>query len=144
VGAVLVALIGWSTVALREEGHRGVWNAGLIVSSLACALAVVYVAERPRHVAATLLSSDLLVDIGRRSYALYLWSYVLNTWLRDTGPYESILVLVTSFLAAEISYRLVELPALRFKHHFSTVEPVPAIELGLERSLLVLSDGRPG
>ena len=62
--------------------------------------------------------------IGKRSYALYLWSYVLNTWLRDTGVFESFLVIATSFLAAEISYRFVELPALRFKHHFSTVPPV--------------------
>jgi peptidoglycan/LPS O-acetylase OafA/YrhL len=143
LGAAIVTLIGWSIVALRQEGDRGVWNAGLIVSSLACALAVVYIAERPHHLAATLLSSELLVDIGRRSYALYLWSYVLNTWLRDTGPFESSLVLITSFLAAEISYRLVELPALRFKHHFSAAEPVPANDLALDPSLLVLSTARP-
>jgi peptidoglycan/LPS O-acetylase OafA/YrhL len=142
LGAALVALIGWSIVALREEGHRGVWNGGLIVGSLACALAVAYVAERPRHLAATLLASELLVDIGRRSYALYLWSYVLNTWLRDTGPFETSLVLLTSFLAAEISYRLVELPALRFKHHFSASESAPTNDLGLDPALLVLSASR--
>jgi peptidoglycan/LPS O-acetylase OafA/YrhL len=119
LGAVLVGAIVWSSYALRQEGHRGLWNAGLMVCTLACALAVVFVVERPQRPAARFLSSRVLVAIGKRSYALYLWSYVLNTWLRDTGFFESFLVITTSFLAAEISYRYVELPALRFKHHFS-------------------------
>ena len=75
--------------------------------------------------------------IGKRSYALYLWSYVLNTWLRDTGGVEPYLVIATSFLAAEISYRFVELPALRLKHHFETTRttdrpPVPALAAEFE------------
>ena len=78
---------------------------------------------RPQHLAARFLSSRLLVAIGKRSYALYLWSYVLNTWLRDTGAAEPYLVVATSFLAAEVSYRCVELPALRLKHHFETTRP---------------------
>ncbi|HEY2213660.1 MAG TPA: acyltransferase [Acidimicrobiales bacterium] len=141
LGAVLVALIAWSTYALRQEGHRGTWNTGLIVCTLACSLGVVYLTERPLASASRLLSSKLLVGIGRRSYALYLWSYVLNTWLRDTGFWESFLVIGGSFLAAEISYRLVELPALSFKHHFSTipVEPAPSeIERMLATATLAL------
>jgi len=120
LGAGILGAIVWSSYALRQEGNRGVWNAGLIVCSLSCALAVVFVVARPHRIAARILSSPLLVAIGKRSYALYLWSYVLNTWLRDTGAFESVLVIATSFLAAEISYRFVELPALRFKHHFAT------------------------
>jgi peptidoglycan/LPS O-acetylase OafA/YrhL len=129
LGATLVALIAWSAYALRQEGQRGTWNTGLIVCTLACALGVVYLAERPLAGAGRLLSSGLLVGIGRRSYALYLWSYVLNTWLRDTGFWESFLVIGGSFLAAEISYRLVELPALSFKHHFSTTPSVEPLVL---------------
>jgi peptidoglycan/LPS O-acetylase OafA/YrhL len=124
LGATLLILIAWSSYALRQEGHRALWNTGLIVCTLACSLGVVYLAERPLAGAGRLLSSRLLVGIGRRSYALYLWSYVLNTWLRDTGFWESFLVIGGSFLAAEISYRFVELPALRLKHHFSTTTPV--------------------
>jgi peptidoglycan/LPS O-acetylase OafA/YrhL len=120
LGAAIVGAIVWSCYALREEGHRGLWNTGLIVCTLACALAVVFIVERPRFAAGRFLSSRLLVAIGKRSYALYLWSYVLNTWLRDTGGAEPYLVIATSFAAAEISYRFVELPALRLKHHFET------------------------
>jgi peptidoglycan/LPS O-acetylase OafA/YrhL len=124
VGAIL-----WSCYALRQEGNRGLWSTGLIVCTLACALAVVFVVERPQRAAGRALSHRLLVAIGKRSYALYLWSYVLNTWLRDTGALEPYLVITTTFLAAEISYRFVELPALRLKHHFETTKPtdVPAL-----------------
>ena len=132
LGAAIAGAIVWSCYALRQEGDRGLWNTGLIVSTLACALAVVFIVERPERAAARILSSRLLVAIGKRSYALYLWSYVLNTWLRDTGGVEPYLVIATSFLAAEISYRFVELPALRLKHHFETTRttdraPVPAL-----------------
>jgi peptidoglycan/LPS O-acetylase OafA/YrhL len=118
LGAVLVGLIAWSAYALRQDTDRGLWNMGLIICSLSCAAAVAFIAERPEGIAGRLLSSRLLVGIGQRSYALYLWSYVLNTWLRDTGFWEPVLVLGTSFLMAEVSYRLVERPALRLKHHF--------------------------
>jgi peptidoglycan/LPS O-acetylase OafA/YrhL len=128
LGAALLGLIAWSNWALHEEGHRGTWNAGLIVCSVACALAVIYLVERPHHLAARLLSGKLLVGIGKRSYALYLWSYVLNTWLRDTGYFEPLLVIGTTFLVAEISYRFVELPMLRLKHHFTPTVRVPAAE----------------
>jgi peptidoglycan/LPS O-acetylase OafA/YrhL len=90
------------------------------VCSLACALASSSLSNARSGRRPASCRRLLLVAIGKRSYALYLWSYVLNTWLRDTGFFESFLVIATSFLAAEISYRFVELPALRFKHHFST------------------------
>jgi peptidoglycan/LPS O-acetylase OafA/YrhL len=129
-GTLILALAGWACFALGHEGHRGLWNAGLMVGSIACALGVVYLVERPADAAGRLLAHPWLVAIGQRSYALYLWSYVLNTWLRDTGFFESFLVISLTFLAAEISYRLVELPALRYKHHFEprrtpTVDPDP-------------------
>ena len=139
LGSALVGAIVWSSYALRQEGHRGLWNTGLIVCTLSCALAVVFIVERPERLAARFLSSRLLVAIGKRSYALYLWSYVLNTWLRDTGGVEPYLVIASSFLAAEISYRFVELPALRLKHHFETVRRTdsPAIPV------LAVTDGTP-
>ena len=49
LGAAIVGRIIWSCYALRQEGHRGLWNTGLIVCTLACALAVVFVVERPQR-----------------------------------------------------------------------------------------------
>jgi peptidoglycan/LPS O-acetylase OafA/YrhL len=139
LGSTIVGVICWSAYALRQEGDRGLWNTGLILCSVACALGVVFVVERPEGTAGRFLSSGPLVAIGKRSYALYLWSYVLNTWLRDTGFFESFLVVGLSFLAAEISYRFVELPALRYKHHFTTATPVEPEGAELQEIALTLS-----
>ena len=123
VGAALVATVLWTNVAMRQEGHRIIWCTGLAVASVTLALGVVYLAERPHGWAARLLSLDIVVAVGQRSYALYLWSYVMNTWLRDTGNFESVFVIASTFLAAEISYRLVEVPMLRMKHRFTSPTP---------------------
>jgi peptidoglycan/LPS O-acetylase OafA/YrhL len=139
LGATLIGLGLWATFALSHEGHRDVWNSGLMVGSIACALGVVYVVERPQHLAGRFLSAPLLSAIGQRSYALYLWSYVLNTWLRDTGYFESLLVIATTFLAAEISYRFIELPALRHKDRFSPRSDRRPQELWTPEPVLVLT-----
>jgi peptidoglycan/LPS O-acetylase OafA/YrhL len=124
VGVLLLGAVIWTNFAMRQEGHQVEWCAGLAVSSVALAVGVVYLAERPHGLAARLLSLDVVVAVGQRSYALYLWSYVMNTWLRDTGNFKSLLVIGTTFLAAEISYRLVEVPMLRKKDRFSD-HPAP-------------------
>jgi peptidoglycan/LPS O-acetylase OafA/YrhL len=146
LGVLAVGVILWSASALHQESQRGEWNTGLIAASIACALSVVYVVERPLYLAGRVLSSDLLVAIGKRSYALYLWSYVLNTWFRDTGILESFLVVGGSFLAAEISYRFVEIPALRYKDRFLPAPPAPqeeSVAVPTSRHDLVVSGSGP-
>ena len=123
LGTSIVGAICWSAHALRQEGDRNLWNTGLTVCSVACALGVVFMVERQQKPTGRFLSSSLLVAIGQRSYAIYLWSYVFNTWFRDTGFFESFLVIGLSFLMAEVSYRFVELPAMRYKYLFTIVAP---------------------
>jgi peptidoglycan/LPS O-acetylase OafA/YrhL len=83
-----------------------------------------------------LLSSGLAVRIGRRSYGLYLWQYViLFAVIATVKPYIGLFrggsdvwrlvfamalvgVVAASFAAAELSYRFIELPALRRKRRF--------------------------
>ncbi len=86
-----------------------------------------------------LLSSTLAVWIGRRSYGLYLWHFVtydvvIAVFDHYSGNYvqgglsarqigiDSIYVIafITSFLIAALSYRFVELPALRLKRRFQS------------------------
>jgi peptidoglycan/LPS O-acetylase OafA/YrhL len=71
------------------------------------------------------LSTRIPVWIGRRSYGLYLYHYVLFNaiwpyWFHGLGDLAKIGL---SFIVAAISYRYVELPALRLKRRFETIRP---------------------
>jgi peptidoglycan/LPS O-acetylase OafA/YrhL len=71
---------------------------------------------RPRDnsVFRRLMSSDIAVYIGKRSYSLYLWHWPVYVLLRWTVGLQGILAQITalavSFLLASASYRWVELP----------------------------------
>ena len=123
LGAAIVGAIVWSCYALRQEGHRGLWNTGLIVCTLACALAVVFIVERPERPAARFLSSQTARRHRQallRPLPVVLRPQHLAARHRRRSSRTS--SSPTSFLAAEISYRFVELPALRLKHHFETTK----------------------
>ena len=69
------------------------------------------------------LSTRIPVWIGRRSYGLYLYHYVIFAalwpyWFHGLGDLAKIGL---SFVIAAISYRYLELPALRFKRRFETI-----------------------
>ncbi len=84
-----------------------------------------------------LLRSWWAVRIGRRSYGLYLWHLVVIAMARQLfAPYTGIypmggerriifavvtgVAVAVSFGTAELSYRFVELPALRLKRRFQS------------------------
>ncbi len=86
-----------------------------------------------------LLSSRLAVWIGRRSYGLYLWHFLIFTTAASlyhhfthnyNGPgfgaqnltidLVNVVAFAVSFITAALSYRFLELPALRLKRHFRT------------------------
>jgi peptidoglycan/LPS O-acetylase OafA/YrhL len=74
-----------------------------------------------------LLTNRAIVYVGKRSYALYLWHYAIGYWLRDLDTVPQILLsFAVSFLAAELSHRLVEAPALRLKGRFGSESETPA------------------
>ena len=61
----------------------------------------------------------MLVWLGQRSYAVYLWHYLFATWLNPLSPGSSIPVgVAASLLAAHLSWQLVEAPALRYARRF--------------------------
>lgn len=64
------------------------------------------------------LASRPIVFLGRRSYALYLWHLPVAHWLRDIEPLPHVVLCsLVSLGLAEVSWRVVEEPALRFKPH---------------------------
>jgi len=85
---------------------------------------------QPRIVAAV-LGARPLVAIGRLSYGLYLVHIPIIAWLfgHELGwdhPVRTVLAVVLIFLAALLSYYVVERPFLRLKDRFSAVGPVDA------------------
>lgn len=68
----------------------------------------------------SLLSSKALVYFGQRSYSLYLWHFAFTHYLPAQlgflpGPAAIAVTLALSMCAAELSYRFIEQPFLKFK-----------------------------
>ena len=68
--------------------------------------------------------------MGRRSYGLYLWQYIAFETAKALYPAEFLgqrrivtavfigVLFIVPFIVAELSYRFIELPALRLKQRF--------------------------
>ncbi len=92
----------------------------LVVSQIVPALA-----DR-RAVLTPLFSQRWLVWAGKRSYGLYLWHYVWATWTHPLGLWPGVpLGVAAALVCTQISWLLVEVPAVRFGRRFA-VEPNPA------------------
>ncbi len=122
---VAVAAAACLVVAGVGEAHTGErtwWVGATALASLAGTVLVVVVAEE-RGRLSTVLAHPVLVWLGRRSYAAYLWGYVFNTWFRSLGLATAPLVVACTFAAAELSYRTVEVPYRR--RHRRQARPAP-------------------
>jgi peptidoglycan/LPS O-acetylase OafA/YrhL len=67
--------------------------------------------------------------VGRRSYAIYLWHEMIRAWTDDLPRVAAIIVTVgATLLAAELSYRIVERPALALKDRLArSVHPAAPV-----------------
>jgi peptidoglycan/LPS O-acetylase OafA/YrhL len=83
-----------------------------VVATFAGAGAILSIVERPRSVAARLLALPVMVWVGTRSYALYLWHYVWLTWFHAFGFIGTLMALAASLACAEISWRFIESKAI--------------------------------
>ncbi len=96
--------------------------------SLGAAVLIANVVDERAPRKATILSHPIVIYLGQRSYALYLWHYVWLTWLRSLGLMGIVGAFAASLACAEFSWRIVEAPALARKRHFSSMpafEPAP-------------------
>ena len=141
VAAALLALL-----ILRQRGlHSGEWPVLVVgqslVSLLAAGLLAVVVADAPAQWqwVARGLSAAWLRDLGRYSYAMYLFHFplhhalkpVLTPWITATDdPWRLArvlthvgTVLALTYLAARLSWRVLEAPALALKDRWA---PSPA------------------
>jgi peptidoglycan/LPS O-acetylase OafA/YrhL len=114
-GLAFLAMVFMSNV--RDDSmYRG----GYTFLTITCAILVLGGAFSLSGPVSSLLGNRVLVYLGRRSYALYLWHMPIGIWLRHLEIEEQLVLAgLLSFAAAELSYRLVERPALRLKARLS-------------------------
>ena len=102
------------------------WTQLVTLASVVVVIGAVFAQSRPMVI---VLGGGPLAYFGRRSYALYLWHLPIGLVLRQLGAVEHLLIVGgLSLLAAEISYRLIERPALRWKDRFSARRPEAAAQ----------------
>jgi peptidoglycan/LPS O-acetylase OafA/YrhL len=103
---------------------RGLYLYGLLVCSLASAVLIGnVVVGRPALLVQT-LETPPLVFVGKISYGLYLWHYVVFWIVRDyTGGWTHAsrvpLELAAAIGVAVVSYYVLELPIVRYKARFT-------------------------
>jgi peptidoglycan/LPS O-acetylase OafA/YrhL len=123
-GAVTVlAVVAWFAADRSAFRYRGGFS--LIALAAAMVVAVLAVEEPAGRTAASapagvrVLSWGPLRYVGSRSYAVYLWNYVFATWFHPLGGWSIVPGVAATFMAAEVSWRLVERPALALKSRWA-------------------------
>jgi len=124
-GSLLV--LGWGSWVFDQTVSTEVFTATWVAVSVAAGLLVVAFLGDATTSHNSIVRSPVATYVGRRSYALYLWHYVWLTWLAGFGLLSVPLALAATFAAAEISWRLVERPALTLKRRFSSVPVARAV-----------------
>lgn len=127
---ILVALLANMTLAFADL-RLSVIIAVLLTSML---LMLIASSQLSGH---TLLSTSLVVYVGKLSYSLYLWHwpiFVIGVWIAADGWLEKALQLILAGVAAALSYHLIE---TRFRYaRWSAIVPKPAVALLVMTPLL--------
>jgi len=99
--------------------------------AVSSAILLLDLVERPRSALARALSARPLVRAGRISYGLYLWHWPIFLALTPalvnlSSPSLNLLRFATTWALAELSFALIERPALSWKRSWRSVAPAPA------------------
>ena len=127
VALVALAAMMWQfrdVVVVEDVGQQGydlLYRGGFALVGLATLVAIAMVTHPRSRLGRYVLGAPLLVWIGRRSYGLYLYHWVIFQAYRQNnqllgGPLaagEFIALMVVSLGLSEVSYRFVETPIRR-------------------------------
>jgi peptidoglycan/LPS O-acetylase OafA/YrhL len=131
IGGILATILAFPVPFHRTWHALLLW---MVVLSVSTTVLIARLVTDERAVLSRILAWPPLVAIGVRSYALYLWHFPLYTLIQPellghhlSRPAEAVLQWGATFVAAELSLRLVERPAWRLKDRLRTT-PVAGIE----------------
>ena len=140
--AVAVAAPLGLAATLRLAGNDGqlgypIDNTAIaLVAAIGLALVVLPAGGRPPRIARG-LEAPAAVALGLVSYSLFLWHEPVIYWLRDhdliaPGPagfvLNTVVLFVITVALSVVTYRLIEVPALRLKARTAPAPPAPAAE----------------
>jgi peptidoglycan/LPS O-acetylase OafA/YrhL len=117
IGIACLGILALAFVFAGPESNL-IYRGGLLVIAFATA-GVIAVASHPALAFGSWLATPLLRYIGTRSYGIYLWHWPIFTVLRPgidvaaTGFPVFVARIALTLLAAEFSYRYVEMPIRR-------------------------------
>jgi peptidoglycan/LPS O-acetylase OafA/YrhL len=134
MAAILIFLID----PFLSQRWRGIYllPVGTTLEGVCIALLLLW-AVRAEGVAGRILNAKPLVHLGVISYSLYLWQQLFaNAEASPLGQFP--INLIGCFLAAEVSYRLIERPFLRLRQRVfpSPASSLPPLRLGEGRGNL--------
>jgi peptidoglycan/LPS O-acetylase OafA/YrhL len=117
--AVLAVLMWYETVP-----SRSLYEIGLLACAAASAVLIANVVTGRPRLLVRLLEQPAMVFVGKVSYGLYLWHYVIFWIVRDHTPGWSLgasipLELACAAAVTTVSYYLLELPIVRRKARFT-------------------------
>lgn len=125
---LVTSALAFALLTLVANEHWTVmFLGGCQLVALAAATVILHLTLAPGTSFSRLLAWRPLVYLGRRSYAMYLWHLPVGYSLRglDLLP-EALLAAAITIALAEISFRLIERPALRLKDSLAKQHESPA------------------
>lgn len=145
-----LAYLGY-LVSFRRPEESQYYHGHFTVVAIAATIILARLLSAPAYLASRLLESVLLVGTGRISYSLYLFHMPILHALLPAGLYLgaavgprwgyaviALLVVGLSFLAAMLSYYLIERPCLRLKDRLRSpirIKPMVVVQTDSPKSL---------
>jgi peptidoglycan/LPS O-acetylase OafA/YrhL len=123
----LIALAAYITAALvffNSSYHDvSLYTAHLPLFTTATAIIILWLMTREKTPVHFLLENKILQWVGKISYGLYLWHYLMYEFSKKTFSAVEVQIvagLALAFAVSALSYYLVELPFLKIKNKFSS------------------------
>lgn len=112
-----VALIGVIAIAAWDANGSEMNYGGLVLLAILCAVMIAAVVLRHDGLFARCFATWPMARLGRISYGIYLWHFPLILLVRThVSSFVTVLITVPlSIIAAEISFRVLERPILRWR-----------------------------